>query len=88
MTTIEDFSTASRIAELSPLSTARRIAVKGAPRDVQNVNTVQDAFSRLHEAIRSADATGLYNDADTAPKPVILAIANCWAWIDHARESA
>ena len=63
----------------------RHTATSALPSDVANVNTVQDALSRLRSELSRVDAAGDCREVDPAPEWLIKARDNLFAWIKHAR---
>ena len=63
----------------------RHIATTALPTDVCNVNTVQDALSRLRAELRTADSAGDLFETQPAPEHLQHCVRNLWAWIKHSR---
>jgi hypothetical protein len=63
----------------------RHTATSSLPVDVMNCNCVQDSLARLREALKTADAGGIYYETDEAPSYLVKARENLFAWIKEAR---
>ena len=68
------------------LCQVRHIATSALPVDCQNDDTVQDAFARLREDLKTVDSTGLCYETEEAPDYLVKRVYNLNSWINHSRQ--